>query len=304
MVEVRFDDRVAVVTGAGRGLGREHALQLAARGARVLVNDLGSAPDMTGGDHAPAAAVVAEIEETGGVAAANFDSVATMEGARAIVADAHDRWGRVDIVINNAGGGIGAYTLDQLPEDELRRMIDTHLLGAFFVVGAAWPMMVEQHYGRVLSTSSAATFGIAGSCPYSTVKAGLLGFTRALAMEGARHGVKANAIMPLAFTRLSAGIRPSDVPGWSDDTFHARQVSAVALALVHEDTPFNGETLSAAGGRAARVFFGAVPGFRDLDLTPELVLEHADEILDTSEMVVVRDGSDDLRYLGDDASTT
>ncbi len=296
MDELRFDGRVAIVTGAGRGLGREHALALAARGARVLVNDLGGAPDMTGADAAPASEVVAEIETNGGVAAANFDTVATTAGAGSIVADAVARWGRVDIVINNAGGGIGGYTIAELPEDELRRMVDTHLLGAFFVVGAAWPHMVEQRYGRILNTSSAASFGIAGSHVYSSVKAGLLGFTRALALDGAAHEVKVNAIMPLAYTRLSAGV-PGEVGDWIERTLRASQVAAVAAALVHENVPFSGETISVGGGRAARVFFGGVPGWQDVELTPELVLEHVEDIMDTTDSVVIFDGNDDLKFL-------
>jgi NAD(P)-dependent dehydrogenase (short-subunit alcohol dehydrogenase family) len=296
MNALRFDGRVAIVTGAGRGLGREHALALGARGAQVLVNDIGGAPDMTGADPAPAAAVAAEIEAGGGVAAANFDSVATTSGARAIAADALARWGRVDILVNNAGGGIGAHSIDELPEDDLRRMVDTHLLGAFFTIGAVWSQMLDQRYGRILNTSSAAAFGLPGSQAYSSVKAGLLGLTRSLALDGAAHDVKVNAIMPLAYTRLSAGV-PGDVGAWIERTLRASQVAAVATALVHEDVPFTGETLSVGGGRAARVFFGGVPGWQDADLTPELVLQHADEIMDTSEPVVIFDGNDDLRFL-------
>jgi len=301
MNQLRFDGRVAVVTGAGRGLGREHALQLGARGAAVLVNDLGGAPDMTGADHGPAESVVSEINAAGGVAAANFDSVATSDGAHAIVAAAHERWGRVDIVINNAGGSIGPTTIDQLQEADLRRMVDTHLLGAFFVLGAAWPIMVQQHYGRVLNTASAAAFGISGMYPYSAVKAGLLGLTRALAIDGAAHGVKVNALMPLAYTRLAANVPLPEVREWMERTFRTPQVSAVAVAMVHEDVPFSGEIVSAGGGRAAKVFFGGVPGFRDADLTPELVLEQVDAVMDTTASVVIHDGADELQFLADDA---
>jgi NAD(P)-dependent dehydrogenase (short-subunit alcohol dehydrogenase family) len=296
MDELRFDGRVAIITGAGRGLGREHALALARRGAMVLVNDLGGAPDMTGSDAAPAADVVAEIEAGGGAAAANSDTVATTTGAQAIVADALERWGRVDILVNNAGGGIGGYTIADLPEDELRRMVDTHLLGAFFMCGGVWPQMVDQGYGRILNTSSAASFGLPGSAAYSSVKAGLLGLTRSLAIDGVPHHIKVNAIMPLAYTRLSAGV-PGEVGEWIERTLRASQVAAVAAALVHEDVPFSGETLSVGGGRAARVFFGGVPGWQDVELTPELVLEHVEEIMDTTEPVVIFDGNDDLKFL-------
>jgi NAD(P)-dependent dehydrogenase (short-subunit alcohol dehydrogenase family) len=302
--ELRFDGRVAIVTGAGRGLGREHALRLAARGAKVLVNDLGGASDMTGADAGPATEVVAEIEAAGGTAAANFDSVATSDGGRAIVTDAQARWGRVDIVINNAGGGIGACTIDQLPEADLRRMVDTHLLGAFFVLGAAWPHMVEQGYGRILNTSSAASFGLSGLYAYSAVKAGLLGLTRSLAIDGAAHNVKVNALMPLGYTRLAANVPVPEVRQWMERTFDPAKVSVVALALVHEDVPFTGETISAAGGRAARVFLGGVPGYQHPALTPELVLDHAEELLDPTESIVVVQGSDEMQFLHSDPPPT
>jgi NAD(P)-dependent dehydrogenase (short-subunit alcohol dehydrogenase family) len=299
MSQLRFDGRVAIVTGAGRGLGREHALLLAKRGAKVLVNDIGGGTDMTGRDDGPAGQVVAEIEAAGGTAIANFDTVATREGAAAIVGHAKERWGRVDVVINNAGGGIGASTIDQLAEDDLRRMIDTHLLGAFFVLGAAWPVMVDQAYGRILNTSSAAAFGLSGQYAYSAAKAGVLGLTRSLAIDGLPYGIKANAIMPLGYTRLAANVPIPEVRAWMERTFDPETTAAVAIALVHEDVPFTGQTLSAAAGRAARVCFAGVSGFRQEPLTPELVLENADLVMDAQNSFVINEGSDEMRFLAD-----
>jgi NAD(P)-dependent dehydrogenase (short-subunit alcohol dehydrogenase family) len=290
-----FEGRVAVVTGAGRGLGRAYALLLASRGAKVLVNDLGTDLEGRGADPAPAEAVVAEIEAAGGEAAANSASVATRAGAHAIVAAAHERWGRVDIVVNNAGGDAGAHTIDELPEEELRLAVDCHLLGPFFVIGAAWQHMVEQRYGRIVNTSSGAAFGQPGRYPYSAAKAGVIALTRALAYDGEEHGIKANAVLPVAGTRRIDKIPHADMRAWINENLRADQVAAVVAAMAHEAVPFTGEAISAHGGHAARVFYGISPGYVDPDLTPEAVLEHVDQVLDTADFSVPGLGQTTLR---------
>jgi NAD(P)-dependent dehydrogenase (short-subunit alcohol dehydrogenase family) len=302
MGELRFDDRVAIVTGAGRGMGRSHALLLGSRGAKVLVNDLGADTQMTGSDPGPASAVVAEIEAAGGVAAANTDTVATEEGGRRIVADAVDRWGRVDIVIHNAGGGSDSMTIDKVDDAHLLRMFGTHVFGAFHVLGPAWPHMVEQRYGRIVNIASAAAFGLSGQYAYSTAKAGLLGLTKALARDGEPYDIKVNAVLPVAATRLTEeGIPRADLRQWIHDNFTPEQVAAVVVALVHEDVFCSGEAFAAGGGQAARVFYGVSPGHRNPDITIEDVFDHADEIMTTENFILGTSGGE---FLGDTGGRT
>ena len=286
MGELRFDGRVAIVTGGGRGLGREYALLLASRGACVLVNDIGATKEGVGHDPGPARDVVAEIEAAGGTAAPNLDSVATSAGARSIFDQVIDLWGKVDILINNAGGGSGAVPIDKVPEADLRRMFDAHVMGAFFLIGAVWPEMVRQGYGRILNTSSAASLGLSGEYAYSAAKAALLGLTKSLAVDGEQYGIRVNAILPTAYTRLADDIPVKEVLDWMKVANRPEQVAAVAAALVHEDVPFTGEAISAGGGRAARVFFGVVPGFVDAGITPEMFLKNIDTVLSTEHFIV------------------
>jgi len=202
MADLRFDDRVAIVTGAGRGLGREHALLLAERGARVVVNDVGSSVTGDGTDHRTAETTAQEIRDKGGDAIANADSVATAEGGEAIVRAAMEAWGRVDVVINNAGF-VDDALFDDMTAERFEPLIDVHLKGAFFVTRPAWKAMREQGYGRIVNTTSAA--GILGSprmSNYGSAKTGLIGFTRVLAAEGAELGITVNAVAPIANTRM------------------------------------------------------------------------------------------------------
>ena len=199
--ELRFDDRVAVVTGAGHGLGRAYALLLAARGAQVVVNDLGGALDGTGSDESAAGAVVAEIEAAGGTAAPCATDVASEDGASAVVATALERFGRVDVVIANAG--IVRFT--PFPEttlDGFRRHLDVHVVGSFLVANAAWPHLAEQGYGRIVLATSNGVHGAPGLAAYGAAKGALIGLMRTLAVEGTEVGIKANAIAPWAVTRM------------------------------------------------------------------------------------------------------
>ncbi len=208
---LRFDGRVAVVTGAGRGLGRAYAHLLAARGASVVVNDLGSATDGAGADEGPAHRVVAEILAAGGVASADTNSVSTTSGAEAIIAGAVEQFGRVDIVVNNAGivrwAGMPA-----ADADNLQSHLDVHLLGSFNVSRAAWPHMVAQGHGRIVMTTSTGMLGLPANLSYAAAKSGLIGMSRSMRISGAKHDIKTNLIAPAAFTRMGGAPASDDSP--------------------------------------------------------------------------------------------
>ena len=290
MDELRFDDRVALVTGAGGGLGREHALMLASRGAAVMVNDLGS-PTMGGQDHdpSPAQAVVEEITAAGGVAIANSDSVASREGAESMVASALEEFGRLDILINNAGI-IRNRTFLNIGEYEFEPVLDVHVKGCFFVTRPAYEHMKTVGYGRIINTSSGSgLFGSFGQTAYSAAKAAIYGFTRTLAIEGSRYGVHVNAIAPGALTRMTGDVLGDDgamaeMTGLSGEDLvyqmGPHQVAPAVVYLAHESCSLNGETLSASGGRVGRAFMGVTKGIYEDDLTLETVAERIDEVCD------------------------
>ncbi len=273
-----FDGRVAIVTGSGGGLGRSHALELARRGARVVVNDIGGAVDGTGGSTAAAEAVVAEITEAGGDAVANADSVATPEGGAAIVQGALDAFGRVDIVVNNAGILRDAAFKNVTPES-LDAVIDVHLKGAFNVLRGAWPLMREQNYGRIVNTSSGSgLFGNFGQSNYGAAKAGLMGLTRVLSIEGARNNVKANAIAPIAYTRMTQS--------QMDENMRPELISPLVAYLCHESCEITGQAYSVGGGRVSRLFLGMTTGITDADLSAEMIAARIGEIEDTGAFVI------------------
>ena len=256
MADLGYDGKVAIITGAGGGLGRHHALLLAKRGALVVVNDLGGNIDGTGGDASAAQKVVDEIKAAGGEAVADHNSVATPEGGAAIVKTAVDTFGRVDIVVNNAGI-LRDKSFHNMSPDLMNPVFDVHLKGAFHVTQPAWVLMREQGYGRIISTSSAAgIFGNFGQTNYGAAKLGLVGFTRVLAVEGAKYNIKANAIAPLALTRMT-----EDLMGALADKLDPSQVSPIVAWLAHEDCPVSGQVYSVGGGRIANVFFGETQGF-------------------------------------------
>jgi NAD(P)-dependent dehydrogenase (short-subunit alcohol dehydrogenase family) len=229
MTEIGFDGRVAIVTGAGGGLGRTYALELARRGAQVVVNDLGGGMDGRGGGSSMADAVVKEIAEAGGQAVASYDSVATAQGGEAIVETAVDRFGKVDIVINNAGI-LRDKTFVKLAAEDLESVIDVHLKGAFFVTQPAFRSMKENGYGRLLFTSSTSgLLGNFGQTNYGAAKAGLLGLSNVLALEGAKYGIKSNVIAPTARTRLT-----EDLLGPMAERLAPECVTPLALYLVSE----------------------------------------------------------------------
>jgi NAD(P)-dependent dehydrogenase (short-subunit alcohol dehydrogenase family) len=239
MGDLGFDGRVAIVTGAGNGLGRAHARLLAARGAQVVVNDLGGAVDGAGASSGPAAAVAREIEDAGGVALANTDTVATPDGGRALVDAAVEAFGGVDIVVNNAGI-LRDRAFHNLTPDELDPVLDVHLRGSFFVTVPAWRVMRERGYGRVVFTSSASgILGNFGQANYGAAKMGVVGMTRVLAVEGARHGIRVNAIAPMARTRMTDGLL-----GDMHDRLDPELVSPVAAWLAHERCSVTGDVFT------------------------------------------------------------
>ena len=273
MSELRFDGRVAIVTGAGGGLGREHALLLASRGAKVVVNDLGGAVDGTGASAGPAEQVVKEIEALGGGAVADTSSVATPQGGEAIVATALEAFGQVDIVINNAGI-LRDKSFPNMAPELVDAVLDVHLRGAFNVTRPAWVRMKEAGYGRVLMTASnAGILGNFGQSNYGAAKMGLVGLARVLAQEGLRYGIKVNVLAPLARTRMTA-----ELLGPIADKLDPALVAPVAAWLVHEDCPVSGEIYSAGGGRVARFFIGLTQGYVNPALTPEDVRDHFEQI--------------------------
>lgn len=272
--ELGFDDKVAIITGAGGGLGRQHAMLLASRGALVVVNDLGGALDGSGSDKGAAQKVVDEIVALGGVAVADTNSVSTPEGGAAIVKSAVDAYGRVDIVINNAGI-LRDKSFHNLTPDLMNPVFDVHLKGAFHVTQPAFVLMREQGYGRIISTSSAAgVFGNFGQANYGAAKMGLVGFMRVLAVEGAKYNIKANSIAPLALTRMTESL----FSGAMAEKLQPELISPIVAFLAHEDCPVSGEVYSVGGGRVARVFIGETPGYFNVNLTIEDVRNNFEQI--------------------------
>lgn len=277
---LRFDGKVALVTGAGRGLGRAYALLLAERGAAVVVNDLGADLSGSSSSSAPANGVVAEITAAGGRAVTNLDSVAA--APRAIVDAAVRAFGQLDIVVNNAGFD-QSVPFGETSLADIRRHMDVHFFGTAGVTAAAWPELVRSGAGRVVSITSSNVYGLGGRTGYGAAKAAILGFTRSLAIDGAQHGIKANCVAPGAHTRMAEA---SDAPGAMKAIMKERMppslVAPVVAYLAHEDCVLSGETLVAAGGRVARMTLGETAGFTDVSLTPETVQVRLEEALDTA----------------------
>jgi NAD(P)-dependent dehydrogenase (short-subunit alcohol dehydrogenase family) len=275
MEDLGFDGKVAIVTGAGGGIGKQHALLLASRGARVVVNDLGGSVSGDGADVGPAETVAREIRDLGGEAVSDGNSVATPEGGEAIVASALNAFGRVDIVVNNAGI-LRDKTFNNLTPDLLNPVLDVHLKGAFYVTRPAWLQFREQGYGRVVNTSSnSGILGNFGQANYGAAKMGLVGFTRVLAAEGAKYNIKVNAIAPLARTRMTEELMGDRVAALDPEL-----VSPVVAYLAHEDVPVSGEIYTVGGGRVARFFIGMTTGYYNPKLSPEDVRDNLAEIRD------------------------
>lgn len=285
---IRFDDQVVIVTGAGRGIGREHALLLGARGATVVVNDVSqSHADRTVGD----------IVAAGGTASAHIASVAEPDSAPALVSATVDRYGRLDALLNNAGNGGPTGPIDTIDDALMHKIVDSHLLGSFYTARAAWPMMVAAGGGRIVFTSSGSSMGAAGMPVYSMAKAGLWGLTRALAVEGAPHNIRVNALLPMGYTRAAALNPNEDTRQWMEHNFPPHLCAPAGALLCHPAVACTGELISTGAGRVARIATVGVPG---LDAGPELTLEilhdRWHDVFDMTGQRVLAVGRDELSF--------
>ena len=243
-MSISFNDQVAIVTGAGGGLGRCHALELARRGAKVVVNDLGGTMDGSGGSSEAAESVVAEIMAMGGEAIANGGSVSDRAGAQSMVDDAMNAWGRVDVLINNAGI-LRDKSFSKMTLDDFEMVVNVHLLGAAYCSHAVWPIMREQNYGRILMTTSpSGLYGNFGQTNYGAAKMGQVGLMNSMKIEGAKNNIHTNSIAPVAATRMTENLMPEEVL----EKLGPELVTPAAIFLVSEDAP-NGVILQAQGGQ-------------------------------------------------------
>ena len=280
MPELRFDNRVAVITGAGRGLGRAYALLLAAQGARVVVNDPGVNVKGDGVDAGPAEEVVREIRAAGGVAVACTESVATPAGGKAIIQAALDHFGKIDILIHNAGN-VRYGSLKEISHEDFLAVVDVHLMGAFHVVRPAFPIMCAAGYGRIVLTSSiGGLYGNNNCVNYGVSKAGMIGLSNVVALEGEAEGVKCNIIAPAAVTRMAEGLDISAYPPMGPEL-----VAPVVGWLAHESCSITGEILASAAGRVARAYIAETPGVYQPSWTAAEVGARIDAIHDKTEVL-------------------
>jgi NAD(P)-dependent dehydrogenase (short-subunit alcohol dehydrogenase family) len=291
--ELDFNGRVAIVTGAGgsRNLGRAHAHLLAARGAKVVVNDLGVGPNGRGTHPASAQAIAAEINAAGGEAIASLDSVAEEASAKAIVQAALDRWGRIDILVNNASVGLVA-GYDVVTSADIARVINVHLMGSLWTCRAAWPHMLEAGYGRIVNTVSGAMFGMDGTSIYGAAKFGIYGLTRNLAVEGAAHGIKVNALSPGAATNsMGHGLvfKDAAMAKMFVERYPPTLVSPAMGYLAHESCAVTGALVHAGGGEVSARLIGATKGINKPGLTIEDVRDNLDVIFDPQDISPVTD---------------
>jgi len=285
---VDFKGRVAIVTGAGGGLGRQHALALAARGAKVLVNDLGGARDGSGSSLTAAEHVVEEIRAAGGEAIANGASVTDWDAVQAMVQQAVDAWGRIDIVVNNAGI-LRDKTFAKMDLADFRTVLDVHLMGAVHCTKAAWPHMVAQNYGRILmTTSSTGLYGNFGQSNYGAAKLALVGLMQTLGLEGAKHGIRVNCLAPTAATRMTEGLMPPEVLA----ALEPQAVTPAMLVLVAEDAPTRTVLCAGAGSVEAAHITLTQGAWIGLDgQAPERLAEQLAQVRDRTDEMVPASGS-------------
>ena len=274
MADVSFENRVAIVTGAGNGLGKAYALELGKRGAKVVVNDLGGAVDGSGSGNSPADDVVNEIIENGGEAVSNYDSVATKDGGESIVQTAVDSFGTVDAVINNAGI-LRDKSFANMTEEEFSLIIEVHLKGTYFVTQPAFKIMKENNYGRIVNVASpSGIFGNFGQTNYGAAKMGIVGLTNVLAIEGAKYNIKVNVIAPTAYTRMTEALLPEDV----GKLFSAELVTPMVTYLASEACEPTHEIFGVAAGRFARIGIITHEGYVNTEATAEDIASNIEEI--------------------------
>jgi NAD(P)-dependent dehydrogenase (short-subunit alcohol dehydrogenase family) len=282
---IDLTDQVAIVTGAGAGLGRSYAIALAERGAKVVVNDLGANVDGTGGDPSPATAVAEEISALGGIAVPEHSSVATPEGGEAIVQRALDAFGQVDILVNNAGN-IELSSMAKLDVRGMAKILDVHLGGAFYVTQPAYRAMLPRKRGSIVFTvSGVATFGNLGASVYSAAKGGIIGLLNVLKLEGARHGIRVNAVAPMAQTRLAADVDLAQYKGVTERSVRPDLVAPAVVYLASDACELTGEVWSVGSGSVSRLFVGRTEGYfkhpeAEGQMTAEEIAEHVDDIQD------------------------
>jgi NAD(P)-dependent dehydrogenase (short-subunit alcohol dehydrogenase family) len=273
MAQFRYDSRVAVITGAGRGLGRAYAELLASRGAKVVVNDIGGNLKGEGADTGPAEEAVRAIKALGGEAIASTDSVATPAGGKAIIEAAMDTYGRIDILIHNAGN-VRRGSLKDMPQEDFDLSIDVHFRGAFHVARPAFPLMCKAGYGRMVMTSSdVGLYGTPNTVNYAMSKAGMIGLVNVIALEGAAEGVKANAIVPAAVTRMAEGVDTSKFPPMTTD-----MVAPAVAWLCHERCDVTAQYIVAGAGRVARAYIAETRGAYSASWTVEEIARNAEAI--------------------------
>ncbi|CDQ46598.1 short chain dehydrogenase/reductase family oxidoreductase [Mycolicibacterium neoaurum] len=278
---LNFDGRVVVVTGAGGGLGRCHALEFGRRGAHVVVNDVGASVDGTGASTSAAQAVVDEITAAGGSAVANTDSVATEDGGKAIIGSATDAFGRVDVLINNAGILRDA-AFKNMTAEQVDAVLDVHLRGAFNVTRAAWPVFREQDYGRiVMTTSGSGLFGTFGQSNYGAAKTGLVGLMNVLAIEGQRNNIRVNAISPIAKTRMTENTMTELVKDLAPE-----DVTPVVVYLAHESCERTANIYRVGGKHVSRVFIAETAGADLQAQTAEAFAANIDAIDDAGSFTI------------------
>jgi NAD(P)-dependent dehydrogenase (short-subunit alcohol dehydrogenase family) len=277
-MSIDFQGKVAIVTGAGGGLGRCHALELAKRGARVVVNDLGGSMDGTGGSSEAAIGVVDEIKAAGGEAIANGGSVSDLQGAASMVGDAMDAWGRVDILINNAGI-LRDKSFTKVTVEDFQAVLEVHLMGAMYCTKEVWPIMREQNFGRiVMTTSPSGLYGNFGQTNYGAAKMALVGFMNTLKIEGAKNNIHTNAVAPVAATRMTESVIPEEAL----KRLGPELVTPAVIFLCSDDAP-NGVILQAAGGRYSVACIVENEGIDlGVDATVEDVADNYDAIVDLS----------------------
>jgi NAD(P)-dependent dehydrogenase (short-subunit alcohol dehydrogenase family) len=280
MGEMRFDNRVAIVTGAGNGLGRAYARLLAERGARVVVNDIGTSSMGRGFSDAPAHQVTREIIDRGGIAVADTHTVADEQSARAIVQTAIDAFGKLDILVNNAGISIMA-PFGELSSADFMNVLNTNLMGVVWMCRAAWPHMQKAGYGRIVNITSTSFLGHPTLTAYVTARAGTFGLSRTLGLEGAEFNIKCNALSPVAGTRsVMELLEESELRSWMMTKLTPEIVAPVVALLAHEECPITAQCLSSGGGRVNLVFWGETHGYVNHELTPESLRDNFALVMD------------------------
>ncbi len=286
---IRFDDQVVIVTGAGNGLGRSHALEFARRGARVVINDLGGARDGSGASSDAAQAVVDEIEANGGAAIANGANVTDFEQVAAMVGEAIDKWGRVDVLVNNAGI-LRDKTFAKMDLADFQMVVDVHLKGSVNCTKAVWEHMRERQYGRiVMTTSSSGLYGNFGQSNYGAAKFALVGFMNTLCLEGQKYGIRVNALSPIAATRMTMDVMPEQILG----LLQPEAVTPAVIFMASEDAP-NRQIIAAGAGGFAKVTIQETPG---IFLKPDD--RTAENVAAGWEQIAATEGMRELQYGGE-----